>query len=66
MKHIDTVGQANARLIAAAPALLEALQNIIEHVADDDGISSIPVQRERIKQALDAIALAKEGKPEQA
>lgn len=45
---------ANARLIAAAPELLRALENLLRE-ADDDGIT-----RAGVDQALAAIAKAKE------
>ncbi len=52
----DDVNEANARLVAAAPELLEALQAII----DGPGLSSVP---DNDVQALITAAIAKATQP---
>ncbi len=60
----DAVGQeeawANARLIAAAPELLEALETVVERMEELQKVTSYPLAWPRVK-AMDAIAKAKGG-----
>lgn len=53
--------EANARLIAAAPELLAALEGILYHFVPEQG--NLKVEQEMIKSAHAAIAKAKEGQP---
>lgn len=54
------VHRANARLIAAAPELLEALENIWDFLAEDDGEGACsPLYQSAIDKVKAAIAKAK-------
>lgn len=54
------MAKANARLIAAAPELLEALENIWDFLAEDDGEGACsPLYQSSIDKVKAAIAKAK-------
>ena len=55
----DTENEANARLLASAPALLSALEDIVEDIRDDESFSSIE-DIALLFRAEQAIAKAKE------
>jgi predicted RNA-binding protein Jag len=60
-KSIEIQAQANARLIAAAPDLLEVLQSLLQSVKHDDagdGYAEIVVSTEDVQTARAAIAKA--------
>lgn len=56
-----TIGQANARLIAASPSLLAALQWIANH--GDTGAGGRPAFHDMRDHARKAINLAERGRP---
>jgi predicted RNA-binding protein Jag len=60
-KSVEIQAQANARLIAAAPDLLEALQSLLQGIKHDnygDGYAEIVVTTEDVQAARAAIAKA--------
>lgn len=58
---LDEIDHANARLIAAAPKLLEALEFVVEQFTDMDEMAF--VQRAAIRRARAAIAKATGAQP---
>ena len=60
-EFVEMPCEANARLIAAAPELLDALQWLVDLMPDPE-LDSDPVQREQVIKAKVAIAKATGGK----
>lgn len=54
----QSIRQANARLISAAPELLDALQNLIDGVLDVRGVDMEEYRPQAFKRARDAISKA--------
>lgn len=55
--HNERHGEANARLIAAAPELLDALQKLVAFMADDEPYDD-PISATLFDKAINAIAKA--------
>lgn len=61
LSNIDDTAKANARLIAAAPELLEALQNLLDWAIEVHSPRSFRINFSGMDKARDAIAKATRG-----